>query len=54
MAFYSTDGGHWTQVTSVTFEDPPAQIRPFAINYNSNPADAFPGVMSVAAFDIQW
>jgi hypothetical protein len=53
MAFYATDGQNWTQVTSFTDEDPPAQIGPFASNYNSNPADALPVVMSVAAFDIQ-
>ena len=53
MAFYSTDGQNWTQGTSFTDEDPPAQIGPFASNYNSNPADALPVVMSVAAFDIQ-
>jgi hypothetical protein len=53
MAFYSTDGQNWTQGTGFTDEDPPAQIGPFASNYNSNPADALPVVMSVAAFDIQ-
>jgi hypothetical protein len=53
MAFYSTDGISWTQVTSFTDADAPAQIGPFASNYNSNPADAVPVVMSVESFNIE-
>jgi hypothetical protein len=53
VAQYSVDGVSWTQVASFTYLTPPTQIGPYASNYNANPANAVPVVMSVNWFDVQ-
>jgi Chitobiase/beta-hexosaminidase C-terminal domain/Bacterial Ig-like domain (group 2) len=53
VAQYSVDGVSWVQVANFTYLDAPAQIGPYAGNYNSNPADAVPVVMAVNWFDVK-
>jgi hypothetical protein len=53
VAQYSVDGVSWTQVASFTHLASPTQIGPYASNYNTNPANAVPVVMSVNWFDVQ-
>jgi parallel beta-helix repeat protein len=53
VAQYSVDGVSWTQAVSFTYLTPPTAIGPYASNYNQNPANAVPVVMSVNWFDVQ-
>jgi Fn3 associated/Beta xylosidase C-terminal Concanavalin A-like domain len=53
VAQYSVDGVSWTQVASFTYLGHATQIGPYASNYNANPANAVPVVMSVNWFDVQ-
>jgi hypothetical protein len=53
VAQYSVDGVSWVQVASFTYLNPPTQIGPYSSNYNANPANAVPVVMSVNWFDVQ-
>jgi hypothetical protein len=52
VALYSIDGVSWTQAASFTDTMATTWVGPFASNYNSNPADAVPVVMSVNWFDV--
>jgi hypothetical protein len=52
VAFVSIDGVSWTQAASLTDTAATSWVGPFASNYNSNPADALPVVMSVNWFDV--
>jgi cytochrome c len=51
-AYYSVDGVVWTEATTFADTLAPAQIGPFAGNYNSAPAKAVPVVMAINWFDI--
>jgi hypothetical protein len=51
-AYYSVDGVVWTEATSFVNNLVPAQIGPFAGNYNSAPAKAVPVVMAINWFDV--
>jgi hypothetical protein len=53
VAYYSVDGADWTQATSFTYTNVPALIGPFASNFNRNPANTLPVVMSVNWFHVQ-
>jgi len=53
VALYSVDGENWTQAASFTDTAPTTAIGPFASNYNTNPANAVPVVMSTNWFDVQ-
>jgi hypothetical protein len=53
VAFYSTDGANWTQATSFTDSSVPTSMGLFAGNYNNNPADTIPVMMSVNWFHTQ-
>ena len=53
VAQYSVDGVSWTQAASFTYLTPATAIGPYASNYNQNPANAVPVVMSVNWFDVQ-
>ena len=53
VAQYSVDGVSWTQAVSFTYLTPPTAIGPYASNYNQNPVNAVPVVMSVNWFDVQ-
>jgi hypothetical protein len=53
VALYSVDGINFTQAASFTDTAAPTAIGPFASNYNENPANAIPVVMSVNWFDVQ-
>ena len=53
VAQYSVDGVSWTQAASFTYLTPPTAIGPYASNYNQNPVNAVPVVMSVNWFDVQ-
>ncbi len=53
VAQYSVDGASWTQAASFTYLTPPTAIGPYASNYNQNPVNAVPVVMSVNWFDVQ-
>jgi hypothetical protein len=52
IAYYSVDGVVWTEAASFSDNMVPAQIGPFAGNYNSAPARAVPVVMAINWFDI--
>ena len=53
VAQYSVDGVSWTQAASFNYLTPATAIGPYASNYNQNPANAVPVVMSVNWFDVQ-
>jgi hypothetical protein len=53
VALYSVDGESWTQAASFADNAPTTAIGPFASNYNANPANAVPVVMSTNWFDVQ-
>lgn len=53
VAQYSVDGVSWAQAASFTYLDPATMIGPYASNYNENPANAVPVVMSVNWFDVE-
>jgi hypothetical protein len=53
IAFYSVDGASWTQAASFTYTAATSAIGPFAGNYNDNPANAVPVVMSTNWFEVQ-
>jgi hypothetical protein len=53
MASYSTDRLHWTQATSFTDAGTYTSIGPFDSNYNNNPHNAVPVVMSVDWFNVE-
>jgi regulation of enolase protein 1 (concanavalin A-like superfamily) len=53
VAQYSVDGVSWAQVASFTYLDRATMIGPYASNYNENPANAVPVVMSVNWFDVE-
>jgi hypothetical protein len=53
VAQYSVDGDSWTQAASFTYLVPANAIGPYASNYNENPANSVPVVMSVNWFDVQ-
>jgi hypothetical protein len=53
VAFYSIDGINFTQAASFTDTTSTTAIGPFASNYNDNPSNAVPVVMSVNWFDVQ-
>jgi Fn3 associated/Bacterial Ig-like domain (group 2) len=53
VAYYSVDGENWTQAVSFTDTAPTTAIGPFASNYNSNPANTVPVVMSTNWFDVR-
>jgi hypothetical protein len=53
VAQYSVDGVSWAQAASFTYLDRATTIGPYASNYNENPANAVPVVMSVNWFDVQ-
>ena len=53
VAQYSVDGVSWTQVASFTYLAPATAIGPYASNYNANPVNTVPVVMSVNWFDVQ-
>ena len=53
VAFYSLDGINFTQAASFADSTPTTAIGPFAGNYNDNPSNAVPVVMSVNWFDVQ-
>jgi regulation of enolase protein 1 (concanavalin A-like superfamily) len=53
IAQYSVDGVSWSQVASFTYLTPATAIGPYASNYNANPANTVPVVMSVNWFDVQ-
>jgi hypothetical protein len=52
VAYYSLDGVSWTQATTFNDSSATTAIGPFASNYNGNPANAVPVVMSVNWFDV--
>jgi hypothetical protein len=52
VALYSVDGLNWVQAASFTYLTPATAIGPYASNYNADPADAVPVVMSVNWFDV--
>jgi hypothetical protein len=53
VAQYSIDGVSWAQAVSFTYLARTAMIGPYASNYNENPAQAVPVVMSVNWFDVE-
>ena len=53
VTFYSLDGVNWSQATSFIYGKVPTLIGPFAGNFNSNPANTVPVVMSVNWFHVQ-
>jgi Fn3 associated/Bacterial Ig-like domain (group 2) len=53
VAQYSIDGVSWAQAASFTYLSRATMIGPYASNYNANPANAFPVVMSVNWFDVE-
>jgi hypothetical protein len=53
VAQYSVDGVSWTQAASFTYLTHATAIGPYASNYNQNPVNAVPVVMSVNWFDVQ-
>jgi hypothetical protein len=53
VAQYSIDGVSWSQAASFTYLSRATMIGPYASNYNENPANAFPVVMSVNWFDVE-
>jgi Big-like domain-containing protein/beta-xylosidase-like protein len=53
IAQYSVDGVSWSQVANFTYLTPATAIGPYASNYNANPANTVPVVMSVNWFDVQ-
>jgi hypothetical protein len=51
-ALFSVNGNAWTEAGTFSYTGGPAWVGPFAGNFNQNPAEAAPVVMSVDWFNV--